>query len=157
MDVKVANLVHLLNQLRNIYASAGANGPAEDFRILTETLAPYVELDLAIFLTQAREGLDAPKRKSSKAPARNLIAAPSVNRDLIAQYVAALKNVGIDQAAFDRLFGALKADKSLGLGELTEVAHQYSGGVSRFRTIAAAQNEISKAFIRHARFVNKLG
>jgi hypothetical protein len=154
--VKVADLVRVLDQLQQIYALAGANAPAKDFRTLTETLTPYVNLELAAFVTQARENLNAPKEKRSKKSAGRLVPTEPVNVELVASYVAALKNVGTNLAAFDELFRNLKADNRLGLKELTEVAHQYSAGVSKYRTVAAAQSEISKAFIRHARFVNKL-
>jgi hypothetical protein len=157
MDVKVADLVHALDQLQHIYGFAGAKAPAKELRALVDILSPYGDYDLAFFLTRAREALNEPKGRKSKTSAKRSTPATPVNPNLIVDYVTALKSTGTNQVAFDKLFSELTADKRLKLRNLTEIAQQYSGGVSKHRTIAAARDEILKAFIRHARFVNKLG
>jgi hypothetical protein len=153
--VKIEELVRVLDQIREFYASAGAIGPANDLAKLVDSLKTRRGIDVDMFVAEMRQRLSAPPQKRSKATKKNAAPAP-VNTAAIARYLQALKSVGTNQVAFDVLFNSLKADTELGLAEFTEIAHRYSGGVVKYKSIAAARSEISKAFIRQARFANKL-
>jgi len=153
--VKVGELLLILDQIRELYASAGANGPGKDLKTLIDILGPQANNSVEAFVTDTKRRLreGSPKATSrKKAPA---VAAP-LNDSAIRSYVAQLSRAGTDRAAFNGVFERLKADKLLRLPELTEIAHQYSGGVAKLKSIASAHEDISKAFIRQARFANKL-
>jgi hypothetical protein len=155
--MKIADVIKVLDQVRQLYASAGAKGPAADFEKFIDILKTRTEYDIGKFLAQVREGLERPKQKKTRAKTKAK-ATSTTDFDIgaVTYYVEQLKGIGANQVAFDRLFEALSADKRLGLGELTAIAHEYSGGVIKFKSASAARTDISKTFIRQARFLNKL-
>src|SRR5260370_1380266 len=75
----------------------------------------------------------------------------------IASSPAALRDAGIDRAAFEAVLAGLKADKSMKSAAVAEIARRYTNTVTKYKSIAAAHAEISTAFTQQARFANKIG
>jgi hypothetical protein len=152
----VAELRGILSHLQNLYVAGGAKGPAKDLQIISDVLRPHADDQLGRFITDLSDRLirakEKPKgRKKSAAPAK-----AAINESVIASYVALLREAGTLQTRFDQALQQLKADTSLDLSNLTEIAHRYSNSVSKYRSLNAAHKDISQAFIRRARFENKL-
>jgi hypothetical protein len=153
--VKVGQLTLILGQIRELYVAAGASGPAKDLKTLSDALTVHSENSVEAFVAETRRRLSEPPRKSKGRKKAGAAAAP-LNEGAITSYVAQLNNAGTDRRAFDAVFERLTADKLLRVGELTEIAHRYSGGAAAFKSAAAARSDIAKAFVRQARFANKL-
>jgi hypothetical protein len=152
----VADLRGILSHLQNLYVAGGAKGPAKDLQIIADLLRPHAGARLDLFI----EDLSARLRQGkAKPPARKKSAAPpgaALNEASIAAHVAQLRNAGTQQSGFEEALERLKADPSLKLADVTEIARQYSNSVTKYRSLAAAQKGISQAFVRRARFENKL-
>jgi hypothetical protein len=156
-DMTVADLIKVLSQIGQLYASAGATKPADDIERLINVLRNQREDDFTAFASTAREALARLNQKPAKTTVKKYGApAADLNIAAITYYAEQLRKAGSNQAAFDTVAKALDADDRLRLGEFTAIAHAYSGGVIKFRTLATARKDISKTFIRHARLTNKL-
>jgi hypothetical protein len=153
--VTIAELRLVLGHLQQLYVSAGANGPAKDLKTFSDALQAHAGKPVDLFVAEVRARLG---QAEAKPKARKKAAAESAprNEDAIGDHVAQLRGAGTDRPMFDQALDRLKADKSLKLPELAEIARQYSDSVTRYKSISAAQNDISKAFVRQARFENKL-
>jgi hypothetical protein len=92
--------------------------------------------------------------KKDTAPTK--VSISTTDLQAIENYVEGLKRAGTDRAAFEQVFKILTLDTKLKKADLTKVAHQYSGDVIKYKSKAAAHEEINRAFVRKARFINKL-
>lgn len=72
------------------------------------------------------------------------------------RHVGALKSAGTTQAVFDEALVALKADKKVGLREITSIAWTYGRGGTRPKSRAAAVDKIERRFIELARSAENL-
>lgn len=154
--MKVAEFHSILSHLERVYMAGGAKGPAKDLQIISDVLRPHADTQLSRFVADLSARLisakEKPKgRKKSAAPVK-----AALDESVIASYVALLREAGTLQTRFDQALQRLKADSSLNLSSLTEIAHRYSNSVSKYRSLSAAHKDISQAFIRRARFENKL-
>lgn len=71
-------------------------------------------------------------------------------------FLEQLNAAGTNRATFDQVFESLKTS-NLPKAELVELASAYSGGLPKPRaSIADLQQEIFRAYIRNARFQNKI-
>lgn len=154
--MKVGELRLILDQLRQLYASAGASGPGKDLKALIDVLDLRAGESVDTFVADIKLRLRAgPSKKAQRSGKAGGTAAP-LNEGAIGSYVAQLNAAGTDRQVFDAVFAKMTADKALRLAELTEIAHRYSGGVAKHKSVASAHDGISKAFVRQARFINKL-
>lgn len=70
--------------------------------------------------------------------------------------MAWLRNAGADPQVFDAAFARMKSDKPIKAPDISEIARPYANSVTKYKSIAAAHADISKAFVQQARFANKL-
>lgn len=63
-----------------------------------------------------------------------------------------LTAAGNDKAKFDSALKGMKLNKA----QATVLAHKYTHSVTKYKTIKAAKEDISKGFVRNARFANKI-
>jgi len=83
-------------------------------------------------------------------------ASTASDENAIERHLGELREAGTDQNAFDVAFKKLKASNRSSCRNLAEIAHQFSLSVTAYKSKAAAYSDIEKAFVRQARFENKL-
>jgi hypothetical protein len=157
--VKIADLILILNHLQQLYLAAGAKTPAEDLKVFTDALGPHANVPVNQFVSAVRDGL-AKQMTVLKPPRRTRgLRTPKTkvwNAASIDTQVKLLRASGTDRSAFENAFANLKSAKHLTLSELAEIARQYAHTVTKYKSKASALDDISKAFVRQARFENKL-
>jgi hypothetical protein len=150
----VAELRGILSHLQNLYVAGGAKGPAKDLQIIADLLRPHADARLGNFIEDLRARLSQGKAKAK--PRQKSDAKPTLNENTIVAHVTRLRDAGTQQSRFEEALERLKADTALKLADVTEIARRYSNSVTKYRSLAAAQKDISQAFVRRARFENKL-
>lgn len=156
-EFTVAQLRAVLDGLHAFSVSAGAKAAATDLKIFSDMLRPYADSTVTAFCADISAKLSAASarlkgRKKAAAPKPRAVASDAS----IAQYIAELRDAGTDRSSFDAVFGRLIADKSLKAADVGEIARQYANSVTKYKSMAAARDDISRAFVRQARFENKL-
>jgi hypothetical protein len=153
----VAQLKDLLESLQSFCQAAGAKMAEKDLKLLADALAVHaaqpVETFSAYVLGWLSEAAAKPKGRSKSAATKSATS----NEEAIASCLAALRNAGIDRAAFEAVLARLKADKSLKSPEVAEIARRYADTVTKYKSIAAAHADIASAFTQRARFASKVG
>lgn len=153
----VAQLRTLLNGLQEFSVAAGAKVAAQDLQIFSDMLRPHASSTVTAFCADMSAKLQA---ASAKPKGRKKLAAPKArfesNSGAIHQYVADLRDAGTMRSAFDAVFARLHSDKSLKSADVSEIARAYANSVTKYKSIAAARDDIEKAFVRNARFENKI-
>jgi hypothetical protein len=155
-SITVNELRTILGNIRKLCESAGAKS-ASDLQIFSDILKPYSDVEVGKACAAIKHCLNQAAEKPAKrpkAPARS--SAPPPGDGAIQQHVTELRNAGTDGPAFDLALKNLKASKSLKSADLSEIARQFSLSVTKYKSKAAAYDDIEKAFVRHARFENKL-
>jgi hypothetical protein len=156
--MRVAELRTILSHLQQIYVASGAKGPAKDLQVIADVLRSHAEADLSSFIMDLSErlsrGKEKPKARQKAASSGKAASQPDEGQIIF--HVARLQEAGTLQSRFEDAFERLKADRSLKLAELSEIARRYSNSVTKYRSLGAAHKDISQAFIRRARFENKL-
>jgi hypothetical protein len=149
----VAGLQATLRSMLEFCEAAGAKAAAKDIRALSESLEAHAAESLNVLCAQTDAWLAAPKPKGrGKATTKK-----GPDQAAITSWVADLRDVGTDRAAFEAVLAKLKADKSLKSAEVAEIARRYASTVTKYKSIAAAHADIASAFTQHARFVHKVG
>ena len=154
--MKIGEFRIILDRLQQLCVSAGAKGPAKDLQALRDVLGPHAEKPVDVFVAETLNSLSRPPKLKSRKNTSELSKSYPVNEDAVRHHVAQLRNAGTNRSSFDQAMDKLKSDNALRLADLTEIAHQYSSSVTKYKSIASAHQDISKAFIRQARFENKL-
>lgn len=155
--MKVDELSLILGRLEALYVAAGAKAAAKELKALSDALRPHRGVTVDSLCSQLREVLI---RQGEKAGGRRKpsLGAPAIPRSRsIRHHVTQLRNSGTDRLAFDWAFGELKSDRTIKLADVAEIARQYAESVTKYKSIRAAHEDISRAFVRQARFENKLG
>lgn len=154
--ITLGELRVIFERVREVCTLAGGSKvAARDLAMFSAMLETHAARTVGEFCASTGDALkaltDKPKgrRKGSRTP----IAA---NEDAIRLYVVGLREAGTDRTAFEHIFAKLKTDKSVKSRELGEIARQYSLSITRYKSIAAARSDIEKAFVRQARFENKI-
>jgi hypothetical protein len=157
-SLTVIELRAILGHMQTLYVAAGAKTAAKELQVFSDMLKPYSDVDvfkacadIKLCLSQAPE--KAVKR--GKGTSRSNAAPPS-GEDAIQRHLGELRSAGSDQTAFDLALKNLKASKSVKAADLSEIARQFSRSVTKYKSKAAAYADIENAFVRHARFENKL-
>ena len=152
----VAQLTKALDSLQSFCQAAGAKTAEKDFKALTDALEARAAQPLEAFSAHAQAWLS---EAAAKPKGRSKAATKSVtsNEEAITSYLAALRNAGIDRAAFEAALATLKADKSVKSAAVAEIARRYADTVTKYKSIAAAHADISGAFTQRARFASKVG
>ena len=148
----------VLDQLQQLYIAAGAKAPANDLKTFSDVLRLHANVAVDQFVLSVKQELvKATSAKPSgrkKAPAAAKKASPDTAA--INEYVNQLRATGTDRLAFDQALANLKAAKTQSAAEVAEIARQYADTVTKYKSKAVAHSDISKAFVRQARFENKL-
>lgn len=157
----VAVLQTTLGSLATFCETAAAKTAAKDLSAFADALGPHAGKTVGAFCAQAEAWLsqEAEKPKGrikarSKATAKQ---SATSNEDAIKGYLDRLRSAGTDRYAFEAALERLKADKSLKSPDVAEIARRYADTVTKYKSMAAAHSDISKAFIQQARFANKVG
>jgi hypothetical protein len=155
-SMTVAELRTILDNIQRLCAKAGAKTAMKDLQTFSDMLKPYSEMPVDKASAEIKHSLSqAAERpaKGTKTPARS---ATSLDQNLIQHHLAALRDAGTDQKAFELALQKLKTSKSLKSPDVAEIARQFSLSITAYKSKAAAYSDIEKAFIRQARFENKL-
>jgi hypothetical protein len=148
----VAEARKLIDAIGHLLATAGAKGPAKDCKLVSNVLRHFDCNAFSQFVVDATtlqkstRSRKAPKPKSNRADQTQSIDA----------HISQLRQAGTSRDVFDRAVLQLRADKRLKLADHAEIARQYVGSVTKYKSITAAHSDIQDAFIRQARFENKL-
>lgn len=153
----VGQLRGVIEGLQDFSLVAGAKTAAQDLRIFSDMLKPFADRSVVEFCADMKSRLQAAADKpKGRKKATSVKPRAGMNDAIVRQYVDELRSAGTDRLCFDDVFDRLTADKSLKAGDVGEIARQYASGVTKYKSIAAAHADISKAFVRQARFENKI-
>jgi hypothetical protein len=155
-SITVAELRTVLGNIQQLYAAAGAKTAVKDLETFSDMLKPYADMPVDKVCAEIKQNLSLSAKNPAKRSSARAGASTSFNQDLIQQHLTELRNAGIDQQAFDLAFKKLKASKSLKSPDIAEIARQFSLSVTAYKSKTVAYSDIEKAFIRQARFENKL-
>jgi hypothetical protein len=157
--MKIADLTRVVDHLQQLYVAAGAGGPAKDLKRFGDVIRPHANVPVNQFVSSIKRGFAnehaASKSGSRKGTSSTLRKSPP-DPKIVIQHVNELRAAGTDPSAFDHALAGLKAAKSLSAAEVAEIARQYADTVTKYKSKALAHADISKAFVRQARFKNKL-
>ena len=154
--MKVSELRTILGTIQQLCASAGANTAAKDLQTFSDVLKLYSDMQVAKACADIKHHLSQPTAKPAKRGKAAGQSTTAPDQEAIQRHLTELRGAGTDQQAFELAFKKLKASKSVKLADLSEIARQFSLSVTAYKTKAAAYSEIEKAFVRQARFENKL-
>lgn len=133
----VAELRSALQRLATVHRASGAKQQADDIDSVAKLL-------------------DETRHRDVDDAAREISAALNPTEKLVAVYVDRLTAAGTDRILFDPLFAEIKADKSLGKTEMEAIAGAYSGVSRKWKSKAAALDEIESTFVSRAYQANKM-
>jgi hypothetical protein len=154
-SMTVGELRTILGNIQQLYAAAGAKTAVSDLQAFSDMLKPYSDMPVDKTCAEIKQRLSEPAKKPAKRAAR-AGSSTAPNQSLILQHLTELREAGTDQQAFNLAFKKLKASKSLKLPDVAEIARQFSLSVTPYKSKTAAYADIEKAFVRQARFENKL-
>lgn len=139
--MKVKELRSVLADIEGIYAAAGADKAAEDFRQLCSILDGYDDSSVDDFIAEMGS-IYAPQPRSgaAKTPATEL------DRPLVEEFAQRLRAAGLDREAFERVLAELGRDTRVRKGEANAIQHLYIGGREAWPTRKAALEAIEKTF-----------
>jgi hypothetical protein len=152
----VSELSIILGNIQRLCASAGAKTAAKELQTFSGILKPYSDMQVAKACAVIKYHLSEARAKPAKRGKTAGKSSTVSNQDAIQQHLIELREAGTNQQAFDLAFKKLKASKSLKLADLAEIARQFSLSVTAYKSKPAAYSDIEKAFVRQARFENKL-
>jgi hypothetical protein len=155
-EFTVGQLRAVLDGLQQFSVAAGAKTAAQDFKAFSEMLEPFGSQGVSAFCAEMKAKFQAAaeKPKTRKKPSAKPKAVAS--EATIQHYIVELQKAGTDRSAFEGVFGRLVADKSLKSADVSEIARAYANSVTKYKSAVAARDDIEKAFVRNARFENKL-
>jgi hypothetical protein len=148
----VSELRTILGNIQRLFAAAGVKTAATELQTFSDVLKPYSDMQVAKACADIKDHLSQPTGKPPKPPKAPIQPDP----EAIQRHLTELRDAGTDQPAFALAFKKLKASKSVKLADLAQIARQFSRSVTAYKTKAAAYSDIEKAFVREARFENKL-
>ena len=153
----VGELCAILKRIHQLCVSAGAKSPAKDLKTFSEILIPHADKSVNAFCRDVTSRLNKAAEKPNTRKKASVASKSIVpNEDAVRRHVGQLRDAGVDRRAFETAISKLKADKSVKSLDVAEIARQYSDTITKYKSIAAAQADIEKAFVRQARFENKL-
>lgn len=154
-ECTVGQLRTILDGLRDFSVAAGAKTAAADLKVFSDMLEPFSARNVSAVCEEIKAKLAAGGATPRTMKKR---ATPKVNLSeaKIQQYVGEFQRAGTDRVSFEDVLRRLAVDKSLKAADVSEVARQYTSGATKYKSIAAAREDIEKAFVRNARFENKL-
>lgn len=118
-----------------------------DLNRFNTCLAQFDDLTVAQFC-KACEQLTPKASPSPKATA--------TNEGIVTAYLSKFQEAIGDRTKFDAVMAQLKADKSVRIGELSDIAQRYVGGTSKYSRKPDAYKEISLRFDAHLKAARRL-
>jgi hypothetical protein len=155
-SMTVSELLTVLGNVQHLCTAAGAKTAVKDLQAFSDMLKPYSQMPVDKACAEIKQSLAQAAERPAKSTKKSAKVSASVNQDLIQQHLGELRAAGTDQNAFDLAFKKLKASKSLKSPDVAEIARQFSLSVTAYKSKPAAYSDIEKAFVREARFENKL-
>jgi hypothetical protein len=155
-SIRVSELRTILANIQQLCASAGAKTAAKDLQAFSDMLKSYSDAQVDKACADIKDHLSRAAAKPAKRGKAAGQSSTTPDENAIKQHLNELQSAGTDQAAFELAFKKLKASKSVKLPDLSEIAHQFSLSVTVYKSKVAAYSDIEKAFVRQARFENKL-
>jgi hypothetical protein len=152
----VSELRAVLGKIQQLCASAGAKTAVKELQSFSDILKPYSDMQVAKACADIKHHLSQAAVKPAKRGKAAGQSSAAPDQDAIQRHLTELRDAGTDQQAFDLTFSKLKASKSVKLADLAEIARQFSLSVTAYKSKGAAYSDIEKAFVRQARFENKL-
>ncbi|MCH9806618.1 MAG: hypothetical protein K0U74_02700 [Alphaproteobacteria bacterium] len=128
--MKATELKSVVSDLADLFRAGGANAPAKDLDILADRIETTGGKTADQALDQLDREIDQATQKKLSPP----------------HYVKALKDAGLNEAAFLKIFGMFKNDKSIKKADAIEVMKGYAGQHVRARTKAEAIDEVERKF-----------
>jgi len=153
----VAQLKGALDSLQSFCQAAGAKTAEKDFKALTDALGARAAQPLEAFSAHAQVWLSEAAAKPKGRSKATATKGATSNEEAIASYLAALRNAGIDRAAFEAALATLKADKSVKSAAVAVFSSRKADTETKYKSIAAAHADIASAFTQRARFASKVG
>ena len=146
---------HLLERLEKLYASAGANDPAKDFRSVSTLMDGHEYKTVDAFVAETKAALAAEERGIERGP---------VDDDAVVMaHVQRLLDAGTDQEAFEHALAALdrdnRADKSAWFAIANRHRNQPTGAthVRKFRSTKDPRQGIRDVFLERFDTKSKRG
>ena len=156
-SISIGELKEVLEQIQELYALAGANGPAGDFKRLITTLAGHEEESVDEFVEETRSllGLGAKdEKKPKKKPTGS-------DEEVVEEHVRRLLRARENKADFEAAMVKLKEDARVQAGELSAIANRYlnepTGGTFEFefKSDMAAYRAMKRMFVDRAQDESK--
>lgn len=143
----IRQLLHVLNQVRDLYSVGGATAQTKELDALIQALTPDADVAVSEFVTQA-EKFSEPRPKKEKKSAK------PIDPTIVATFLKSLKGAeDLDQ--IDGVIAIMKHDK-IDKSHIYQIAAQFSGDDPRFNKLSDAFARIKSAFVEQKRFENKL-
>jgi hypothetical protein len=152
-QIALAQVRKELDGLRDIFEAAGAKAIAKDFQAVSAFLRSFDKVPLSEFIAHGEAAFQK-QPKSGRAKPSSSIRQPQLA--FIEAHLERLREAGTNRGAFDQALLQIKSDKKLKLAEHAEVARRYANTVTKYKSASSAHRDIQDAFIRQARFENKL-
>ena len=154
-SINVGELKEILERIQDLYALAGANGPAADFKRLITTLAGHEEFSVEQFVEETRTllGLNADRAKPKKPKGSN--------EKVVEEHIGRLLNAGVNRSAFDAAMSKLREDARVQRADLSAIANRYlneptSGTFEfEFKSDDAAYRAMKRMFVERAQDESK--
>jgi len=149
--MNVGELKEILERIQEVYALAGAKGPAEDFKRLLGAFNGHEDETIDQFVEETRALLGPLVTGGSGKSNRQ-----DANEQVIDEHVRRLLHAGASASAFEAAMGKLKNDSRVRSKELIGIANRYlndpTGGTFEFdfKTDAAAYRAIKRMFVDRA-------
>ncbi len=154
-SINVGELKEILERIQGLYALAGANGPAADFKRLIATLSGHEESSVEQFVEETRTllglGADRPKPKKPEGS----------NEKIVEEHVRRLLDAEANRPAFDTAVTKLKEDTRVQRADLLAIANRYlnepTGGTFEFefKSDDAAYRAMKRMFVERAQDESK--
>jgi hypothetical protein len=154
--MNVGELKEILERIQEVYALAGAKGPAADFARLLTSLNGHEEETIDDFVDETRRLLMRPSAKS-----RTKVKREGVNEEVVDEHVRRLLLASSSRSSFEGAMVKLQNDTRVGKGELLVIGNRYlndpTGGSFEFdfKTDAEAYRAIKRMFVERAQDENK--
>lgn len=155
-SITVREFRTILGNIQQLFAAGGAKTAVKDLQAFSDILKPYSEMPVDRTCSDIKRSLGQAVKRPAERPRTAARPSTSPDQSLIEQHLTELRAAGTDQLAFDLAFKKLKASKSLKSPDVAEIARQFSLSETAYKSKNAAYTDIEKAFIRQARFENKL-
>jgi hypothetical protein len=151
----VRELKEVLERIQEVYALAGAKGPAADFCRLLASLNGHEEETIDEFVESTRALLSPSTRGSPKTKRQG------ANQAVVDEHARRLIAAASSPTAFEAAMAKLKSDSRVEKAELGDIANRYlndpTGGTFEFdfKTDIAAFRAMKRMFVERAQDDNK--